>query len=445
MLNKFSSFISKNQLFEKQSRILLAVSGGIDSVVMAELFHQAQFSFGIAHCNFGLRGNESDNEEQFVRMLAEKYKVPCYCQAFPTIKHARSNGISVQMAARELRYHWFETIREQKNFDLIATAHHLDDQVETFFINLIRGTGIAGLHGIPIRHGNVIRPLLFANRKEIHEFTLENNLEYRTDSSNASTKYLRNKIRHELIPLISEMNPEFTTQLTSTISRISDIEQIADQAISVWRENVMKKTGHNYLVDIPSLRNVIPLETLAWELLAPFGFNQTQVGNIIQCLDGENSRTFISSTFRLVRNRHQLILQPLVEKQVQKECTISDFARQKSLKHPIPLVFRKINDLSQYEIPTSETQASIDCDKITFPLILRKWMPGDAFYPFGMNRKKKLSDFFIDQKFSLNDKENCWLLCSGKKIIWVVGHRIDHRFRITPTTRKVLAIGTLDT
>ncbi|MCK9219031.1 MAG: tRNA lysidine(34) synthetase TilS [Bacteroidales bacterium] len=440
LLQPFNNFIAANQLFSIESRILLAVSGGIDSVVMAELFYRAKFAFGIAHCNFGLRGTESDNDEHFVTELASKYNVPCYIQKFDTNGYAHEKGISIQMAARELRYEWFETIRKKEIFDFIATAHHLDDQIETFFINLIRGTGISGLHGIPVRNGNIIRPLLFAYRKQIAEFAFANNIQYHNDSSNASTKYLRNKIRHDLLPAITTMNPDFSANLTATIGRIRDMELIANKTISDWRNKVMKEEGQNFIINVPAFLHSEPLDTLAWELLTPFGFNKNQVINIVHLIEKGSGTQFFSPTHRLIKNRQQLIIQPLPDKEEEKHFLIQDFTLKKTLKCPISLTLKKINDPSYYDIPTSNDTASIDYEKITFPLILRKWDPGDIFYPFGMNQKKKLSDFFIDHKFSLPDKESCWLICSGKEIIWVVGHRPDHRFRITKKTRKILQI-----
>jgi tRNA(Ile)-lysidine synthase len=444
MYTDFIKHIEHHDLCRKTDKILLAVSGGVDSVVMANLFHRHGFKFGMAHCNFGLRGAESDGDEQFVAALAKKYSVPFHVQRFPAADYSKQKGISVQMAARELRYGWFEDLCSSQKYDFIATAHHLDDQIETFFINLIRGTGISGLHGIPVKYGKVIRPLLFIYRKQIEDYAMANHLHYRSDSSNASTKYLRNKIRHELIPVINEMNPDFNHQLTSAINRINDIELIADQAIVNWKKKVIQETGLGFIIDIPALRDATPLLTLTWELLSPFGFNQSQVNNIVQSLSRGHGKIFLSPTHRAVKNRLQLIIQPLPVpgKNEPKHVTLHQFIRRKSLKHPIPLLLEKINDPSHYKIPSSNNIASLDCDKIFFPLILRKWEPGDVFYPFGLNRKKKLSDFFIDQKFSLPDKENCWLLCSGNHIVWVVGHRIDHRFRITAKTKQILNIVT---
>ena len=440
MNKRFINYINDHDLCGKSDLLLLAVSGGIDSVAMAALFHNNGFRFGIAHCNFGLRGIESDEDERFVTILAEKYGVPLHIKRFRTTDYSKQHGISIQMAARELRYSWFEELCIQHQYNRIATAHHLDDQVETFFINLIRGTGISGLHGIRVKQGNVIRPLMFTYRDEIDEFARANHLHYRSDSSNATTKYLRNKIRHELIPLLSEMNPDFSHQLTSTIHRINDIEFIADQAIRGWKGKVMKRSGDDIFIDIPLFLHANPMMTLAWELLSPYGFNQSQVDDIVRCLEKEKSQVFLSPTHRLVKNRLQLIIQPFSEKKEKKSFRINEFSKHKSLKTPIPLFLKKISHSPNYEIPVSANMASIACERIEFPLILRKWEPGDSFRPYGLNRKKKLSDFFIDLKFSIPDKEKCWLLCSGKHIVWVVGHRIDHQFRVTPKTKQILQI-----
>jgi len=330
MNTKFINFITSHDLCCKSEKLLLAISGGIDSVAMAALFHRNGFHFGIAHCNFGLRGIESDEDERFVATLATKYGVPLHIKQFRTSEYAKQHGISIQMAARELRYSWFEELCIQHQYNQIATAHHLDDQVETFFINLIRGTGISGLHGIPVRHGNVIRPLMFTYRKEIAEFARANHLHYRSDSSNATNKYLRNKIRHELIPLLTEMNPDFSHQLTSTIYRINDIEFIAGQTIRLWKEKVMKQSGDNIFIDIPAFLHANPLMAFAWELLSTYGFNQSQVDDIVRCLIKEKSQIFLSATHRLVKNRLQLIIQPYTEKKEKKSFKINDFSTDKS-------------------------------------------------------------------------------------------------------------------
>ncbi|MEI7500188.1 MAG: tRNA lysidine(34) synthetase TilS [Bacteroidota bacterium] len=442
MLKKFNNFILKTALVEKSQHILLSVSGGIDSMVMTALFHQAKLSFGIAHCNFGLRGIESDEDERFVIAMAGKYKVPCFIKNFNTSDYAHKKGISIQMAARELRYNWFEIIREQEKFDLIATAHHLDDQVETFLINLIRGTGIAGLHGIPIKNGNIIRPMMFAFRKEVEKYASERQILYREDRSNSEIKYLRNKIRHEVIPLLCSINPEFKYGLTESIARISGFEQIGNHAMEDWCRKAMTTDGKDKFIDINNLLKATPVESFAWALLSPFGFNETQVSNLLGCLEKENRKIFCSSTHRLVKDRERLVINAIEPKTKERSVIINHFSHRKSIKIPIPLVFTRVIKTGKYEIPASGMIATLDFGKLTFPLSVRRWRPGDAFFPFGMKNKKKLSDFFIDQKFSLKQKEQTWLLYSGNNIAWIIGHRIDNRYRVTSATQEMMCIVT---
>jgi len=458
----FQKFIHQQGLFSSDDHILLAVSGGIDSVVMTDFFHRNGYSFAITHCNFGLRGEESDKDELFVRKLGHKLKVPVFIRKFQTTRYAEMHGLSIQMAARQLRYPWFEEIRKKEDLDYIATAHHLDDQVETFFINLTRGTGISGLHGILPKQGKVIRPLLFASRSEIEAYAIQNNIAYRKDLSNESTKYIRNKIRHELIPVLKEINPEFLTGMTETIQRIREFEMIGESEINARRMDIIRTESKRIMVDIPKLKSLVPVHAYAWEFLSPFNFNQTQVNDILASLDKESGKKFDSPTHRLIKDRQELII---VQKGGQtgkpaprRKDDSSGSYMQLQENQEICIIEKGIGRANRFlhlkssviqisptfQIPVDKRFASLDYDKVQFPLTLRKWETGDAFYPFGMNRKKKLSDFFIDQKFSLNDKENTWLLCSGSKITWVIGHRIDHRFRITNSTRKVLRIEIID-
>ncbi len=458
MIDRFQSFVSANKLCQPANRILLAVSGGMDSVAMAELFHQARFRFGIAHCNFGLRGAESDGEEEFVRQLAEGYRVPVHVRQFENRDFTELDGFSVQMAARELRYRWFEEIREKERYDFIATAHHLDDQAETFFINLARGTGISGLHGILPLQGRLIRPLLFTTRGEIEEFIGATGLRYRSDSSNASVKYLRNKIRHELLPVLKEINPAIIASLADTMKRIREFEAVGQTVISGVRKKIVKPGKGQTKINISGLKALEPLHIFAWELLSPFGFNAAQLSDIIRSLDGESGATFLSPTHRLIRDREELIIKRTGGQAVGRTGGQADgrtggqavgrtggrvYSVEKGVKiihEPIALKFSLKKYSSALKIPSGREFASLDYDKLEFPLTLRKWVKGDAFHPFGMNRKQKLSDFFINCKMSLPEKEETWLLCSGKRIVWVVGHRIDNRFRVTAKTRQVLQI-----
>jgi tRNA(Ile)-lysidine synthase len=444
LIRSFLRFIEERRLFSADDYILLAVSGGVDSTVMAHLFHHAKFRFAIAHCHFGLRGGESDLDAEFVQNLAVKLDVPFFLEKFDTAAIASERGISIQMAARDLRYEWFEKIRIENQFDYVAVAHHLDDQVETFMINLIRGTGIAGLHGIPVKNGSVIRPLMFTFRQNIDDYADQHQVIFRTDRSNNQTKYLRNKIRHEVLPLLVSINPEFTHGLTASINRISEFEQVGNHALSKWCESVQRIDNSEIVIDIQSVLENAPAEPYAWALLSPYGFSQTQVSNILGCIQTADTRIFNSATHTLIKNRNELIISLAGPRIEEKSVKIALFANKKRITKPIMLTFERIRDVENYVIPATGDIASIDFSKLQFPLTIRRWRHGDFFFPLGMKRKKKLSDFFIDQKLSLNEKENTWLLCSGNDIAWIINRRIDHRFRVTVATSEILRITTPD-
>jgi len=410
-------------------------------MVMAELFHQAGYSFGIAHCNFGLRGKESDADERFVESAAGRYQVPCHVTRFNTRDFAGFNHLSIQMAARELRYSWFEEILEKEGYQGIATAHHRDDQIETFLINLLRGTGIAGLHGIPVRNGHVIRPLLFATREEIEHYAREQQVPFREDSSNSKLNYTRNRIRHQLIPMIQSIEPNYAGQISGTIDRIRESEAILQLLVEKQRKKLLRKDKEKWIIEISELSKLKPLKAWMYELLSPFGFNEATIENILRSLDRESGKRFRSSSFRLIKDRNQLIIIPLQAKKPEEPDTaISIHEASAGIDKPIHLSLVTIERNKGFQISGNKNTATLDLDKIIFPLLLRKWLPGDYFYPFGMDKRKKLSDFFIDEKISLPDKEDCWLLCSGRRIVWVVGHRIDHRYRVTNRTKKLLVI-----
>ena len=435
-----TAFVEENKLVRKTDRVLLAVSGGIDSSVMTDLFRKAGYTFAILHCNFGLRGTESDEDEIFVRDIARKLHVDFFSERFSTSQFAKQHRISIQMAARELRYNWFEEIRTRYDFDLVATAHHKDDQVETFLINLIRGTGIAGLHGIPYKNGHIIRPLLFASRDEIEQYSLQNKIGYRNDTSNSELKYLRNRIRHELLPLIISLNSDFREGLTNSIARIAAFEQLGNRELDRWIEDKVIQEDQGYSVPIEHLNGLPSAELFAWKLLSPFHFNESQLRELLSNLHKEKRQIFTTPTHRLVKERKTLVISKIQQSGSRKEVRISTFRRSKSLNTPIRLKFSRIVISEDFVLNTMPDVATLDFDKLQFPLILRKWKSGDSFCPLGMKRRKKLSDFFIDQKFTLNQKEDVWLLCSGKEIAWIVGHRIDNRFRVTRATKEVLKI-----
>ncbi|MFH1296545.1 MAG: tRNA lysidine(34) synthetase TilS [Bacteroidota bacterium] len=441
MLQNFKSFIDEQKLFEPVDRVLLAVSGGLDSVVMVDLFHHAGYPFGIAHANFQLRGEESEGDERFVETLARHFSVPFFTTRFPTSDFADVRKISIQMAARELRYEWFETIRRKEGFYWIATAHHLDDQAETFFINLFRGTGISGLHGIPARQGKVIRPLLFATREDILRFSRKHQLSFREDSSNSSHKYTRNKIRHQLFPLLHSIEPNYAKQITATIRRVQETESILKPLIEKCRKSLIRPVKDHWTIQLVELRKLSPLSAWLYELLTPFEFNEATIRDLIRSLDLESGKAFLSPTYRIIKDRNQLIITkiPSAEQPASTEEYLVDEAT-KQVTKPIRLSIQSFTRESGYQISADKNRATLDKKKLSFPLILRRWQPGDYFYPLGMNNRKKLSDFFIDEKIPIPGKEECWLLCSGNRIVWVIGHRIDHRYRVSTRSRELLVV-----
>lgn len=437
MLIAFIKYCQKEKLFKQDEKILLAVSGGVDSVVMCELFYLAGYKFGIAHCNFKLRDEESDEDEKFVQNLADKYKANFYLKKFNTEKYAVSNGISIQMAARELRYKWFEELLKSENYKYVAAAHHSDDQIETFFINILRGTGIAGLHGILPKQNNIIHPLLFSNRKRIEDFRKKYNLKFREDSSNISEKYLRNKIRHRIIPLLKDINPEFEQIINKNIERFRETEKIYTGHIEEEKNKIVEIQEDKIVFPIKKLKKLDSLSTYLYEFLYPYNFSFHVVEDIVAAIDDISGKQFFSPTHRLIKDREELIITPKKhEDHSAEQYTVNE----KSIDKPVNLKIDNVFSARDFKIPQSNNIACLDYEKLKFPLILRKWKEGDYFYPLGLNSRKKLSDFFIDRKFSLLDKENAWLLCSSDKIVWIVGFRIDNRFKVTKKTKKIFQI-----
>ncbi|HNW69778.1 MAG TPA: tRNA lysidine(34) synthetase TilS [Bacteroidales bacterium] len=438
MLARFLEHIKKNSLCGKSAKILLAVSGGADSVVMAELFHRAGYKFGIIHCNFRLRGKESDADEAFVRDLAiKKYQVPFFVTHFDTKKFAEQNKLSIQEAARELRYAYFEEIRIKEHFSSIATAHHADDRIETFFINLLRGSGISGLAGIPVKQKNIIRPLLFAFRSEIEAFAAINKLKYRTDSSNKDSKYLRNKIRNKLLPVMEQIYPNYRNAVNTSITNLRNTEVI----YRAYLEKIsLVKTNKNGLItiSIKELKKLEPASHYLFEFISAFGFNKYVCEDICNSLDEVSGKIFLSPSHRLVKDRENLIIEQLATEAPGRIFFLNDGVKQ--ISHPIKLKLAVKKSSGIKAFSEDKNMALLDKDRLVFPLTLRKWQKGDYFYPLGMKGKKKLSDFFTDHKFSVIDKENTWLLCSEDKIVWVIGWRIDERFKISAKTQNMLQV-----
>lgn len=440
MLNRFKKFISDKDLFTPEHKLLLAVSGGIDSVVLAYLCHEAGYKFGIAHCNFGLRGKESEGDEKFVKQLAKKFKVQFHTKHFDTQAFAGKHNVSVQMAARQLRYEWFEEIRKANKYDHVAIAHHKDDEMETLFINLIRGTGIGGLHGIPLQRGKIVRPLLFATRFDIEDYVKKNEISFREDSSNSSDKYIRNKLRHKVIPVLKEINSNLGAAISRDIEYFQQVEKIYREAIGEKLPRLIVKKKNGVEVDVRKLLKLDPAPVYLYELLSPYGFNETVCNDVLKAMiDDRTGRQFFSATHRLVKDRFRLII---TSNTVSGDGEYVIRSGMKKVTEPLSLTFSKIK-AGSYTISRSRQVASVDFNKLKFPLIIRKWRKGDAFRPLGMKQKKKLSDFFIDNKFSLIDKENTWLLTSGTHIVWVIGHRINDRFKVADKTEIVYVMSIL--
>ncbi|MFA5970825.1 MAG: tRNA lysidine(34) synthetase TilS [Lentimicrobiaceae bacterium] len=445
MLQAFTSFIKSSGLFNNSDRILLAISGGIDSIVMVKLFKDAGFHFGIAHVNFGLRGEESEGDEAFVKSLADKVGAPFFVKHFNTTQYAAIHKISIQMAARDLRYAWFDEVVKEQGFSYVATAHHLDDQAETFFINLLRGTGISGMHGILPKQGNVIRPLMFTTRDKIMSFALELNLTWREDYSNKSRKYLRNKLRHDVLAELYKINPQFSFKLNESISHLRDVETIYNNHITGVTADLVQHTPEGVLISIDWVYEYEPHNTYLFELLKPYGFSYPVVKEIVRSLDTFSGKVFYSSSHRLLRDRENFIIQPLTDLSTDPFAgeVFSLERNTLNIEQPVCLCIYETDRIS--ELPMGKASiACLDIDKLVFPLQLRRWQKGDWFIPLGLKGKKKLSDFFIDQKISLADKEKTWLLLSGEDIVWLIGKRIDNRFCITPNTKKAFVLTSVD-
>jgi tRNA(Ile)-lysidine synthase len=437
MFKEFRKYIEENKLVENSHRVLLAVSGGIDSMVMTHLFLRTATEIGIAHCNFNLRGTESDEDELFVKEFASDHNIPFYSESFDTSSLAGEKNISIQMAARELRYRWFEEIRVKNSYDSVALAHNLNDNVETFLINLTRGTGIAGLTGMKPKHKFLIRPLLFASRQAIAEYRDHHNVPYREDRSNTETKYTRNRIRHIILPVFREINPSFDTAVSETAERLGEINGIVSGLISGIKKRVTKQRNDLIVFRIDELNSLSPKRTILFELFKSFGIGNGQLDDLFNLIDGKTGGQLFTPTHRLIKNRKEILVSQR-NAGAEGYYEISDPEDFKKIPGFVSANLTKLS--SGFNIPPSSNIACLDAGKIIFPLIVRKWMPGDSFYPLGMKQKKKLSDYFIDNKYSILDKENCQILESEGKIVWIAGDRIDNRFRITRSTKKVLII-----
>jgi len=435
MLEPFLNYISENSLLAKGDKILITVSGGIDSVTLAQLCYEAGYAFGIAHCNFQLRGKESDEDEAFVRQLASQYGVSFYLKKFDTHSYCVEKKISIQMGARELRYAWFDEIAREEGYNCIAVAHNRDDIAETILLNLIRGTGLKGLTGIKAKSGLIIRPLLFAPRDEIRKYAADKGLSYREDSSNKETKYHRNLIRSEIIPLMEKINPSFSDTLIRESGIFNATWQIYQKEVDTLRNEVTKKDGPVWKMSIAKIQSLRISHHVLHDMLSPYSFNMSVVRDIFNSLDAEVGRQFHSDEYTLIRDRHFLLIE---KKSTEEEGEYSIEKDLEELTEPVSLLIQKIERDQSFKIPSNPGSAALDLDKLQFPLKLRHWQDGDYFIPLGMKGKKKLSDFFIDRKISLPEKKRIWLLTSGEDIVWIMGKQIDERYKVTAQTQKIL-------
>ncbi|MBJ6367230.1 tRNA lysidine(34) synthetase TilS [Snuella sedimenti] len=433
MIEQAKHHINTKLPFLRNKKLLVAISGGLDSVVLTHICYTLGLDIKLAHCNFNLRGDESDTDEDFVLQLAEDLDLEVFVESFDTEAYAKANKQSIQIAARELRYNWFDELASQLQFDYILTAHHADDNLETFLINLSRGTGLDGLTGIPEINGRVIRPLLPFSREAILKYAKEHRLQWREDSSNVSTKYLRNKLRHDVIPILKDINPKLLQNFSKTQGYLNASRSIIEDRIIDVLEAVVEHTGDQTTsFNIEALKKLRNPKAYLFELLKPYNF--TEWDDVVALMDAQSGKQVLSHTHRLIKDREYLLLSELPSKTSQSISVAST-----DTVVDIPLGALHFKEVAAVKQP-SKAVVYVDKATLQFPLVLRQWHEGDVFYPLGMTGKKKLSKYFKDEKLSLLDKEQVWLLCSGDAIVWIVNWRPDNRFKVTNNTQTILEI-----
>lgn len=435
MLKQFIQHIEQHRLCSPAHSILLAVSGGLDSMVMLHLFRAAGYTrLGVAHANFGLRGNESDEDEQFVQDYCRKHHLPFFSCRFDTEKYAQQNGISIQMAARQLRYEWFDKLLDKEKFMLVATAHTLTDAAETFLFNFLHGAPAESLTGIPVQRHRIIRPLLFATRKETEAYAHKEGIGWREDSSNASDKYMRNYLRHHVLPHFEHINPSWAENAGRSMEKLRGVVQLQHFAVNVIREKFIQESETGIIIQKKIfLEHSHPL--ILYKLIEPYGFNYTVCSDILKAVHDQPGKKFLSPSHQLTIDRevllitaHREIFQDVRDVLIEEGQQQAELNTLKLTLCPAPVTER----------PEHHYAAVLDAGKLTFPLRWRRWKPGDYFYPLGMGHRKKISDFLIDNKIPLPEKECVTVLESNGDIAWVVGFRIDDRFKITPQTTRAL-------
>lgn len=440
LLEEFEKYVSENELFSHNDKVLLAVSGGVDSMVLMSLTAAAGYQFGVAHCNFQLRGKESDEDQVMVEREAKRLGVEFYNAHFDTVGEMARTGESMEMAARRLRYTWFKSLCDEHGYSVIAIAHHINDSIETFFINMLRGTGLRGLTGINAQVGRIVRPLMFATRKDIHDFAVAHRIPFREDSSNRSTKYLRNKVRLGLVPMLKEINPQFTTIMRRNISRLSQAQEFVTASMEMIKRQVVEEQSGIFTLHIDRIDGSLPRNFIIYEILsAQFGFKGDVVDLLCHALDNEaTGKRFYSRDWVAVVDRQKIVVATVAE---DDDCeTLVDRTMIRSYAGG-SVLFYEYCDIDFIEtLDMGDNVALLDADKLQFPLKVRRWREGDWFIPLGMSGRKKLSDYLIDRKVSLVEKSRQFVLLSGDDIVWVIGRRLDDRFCITKKTENVLKI-----
>lgn len=422
---------------DTKKKYLLAVSGGIDSMVMCDVFLQNKITFGVAHCNFQLRGEESDGDENLVKEWCEKNNISFFTKKMGTKQYADENKLSIQVAARELRYHFFYELIEKESFDFIATAHHQNDNIETVLFHFFRGTGIQGMTGIPSKNNKTSRPLLHISKKEIISYAQENKIAYRDDSSNQKTDYTRNKLRNDIIPQLEEIFPAFKNNIARNIARFHDVNMLYREQADRYKKKLLEQRGKDFFIPLMKLKHVNPLSTILYELLKPFGFSFEQSEQAVLLIESETGHMIENATHRLFKNRNFFII---TEKNtIASEIILIENDAENIHTADFELIFKtEAQDNFQLQKDFSVCQA--DQNLLEFPLILRKWRQGDYMYPLGMKKKKKVSRILIDMKIPLHEKENTWVIESNKKIVWLAGLKMDERFKVAPATNKIFII-----